>query len=174
MILLQIPCWFVSLVILCSFPLSSDNQLASVSFYLCYGLVNRWYNKRRQSEKVWRVFSAFDQRNRQGSSQTRQYQDDQGEGDSFFYDGLIGVFPSFVFHLFIYPISNSTHPTHWEGACLLTSKVVWCLPQKNLHLLRPLVGQNLGRSRMMSLPSCLVNQLWQRLKVLTTADHIYF
>ena len=49
-----------------------------MSFYLCFGLVNRWYNKRRQSEKVWRVFSAFDQRNRQGSSQTRQYQDDQG------------------------------------------------------------------------------------------------
>lgn len=78
---------------------------------------------------------------------------------TFFYDGLIGVFPSFVCRLFIYPISNSTHPTHWEVACLLTNKVVWRLPEKNLHVLRPLVGQNLGRSRMMSLPSCLVNQL---------------
>ena len=41
-----------------------DHQLASVSVYLCPGLVHWWHDKRRQSQEVWRIFQIADQRNR--------------------------------------------------------------------------------------------------------------
>ena len=41
-----------------------DHQLASVSVYLCPGLVHWWHDKRRQSQEIWRIFQIADQRNR--------------------------------------------------------------------------------------------------------------